>query len=58
MLLSLSGKVAPALVQNQPVANSALSVPSGSTFTATGSAGWLMTLQEHPRGTEQDVEVP
>jgi hypothetical protein len=38
--LSLAGKVGPAFVQNQPVADSALSVPSGSTFTATGSAGW------------------
>ncbi len=38
--LSLSGKVGPAFVQNKPVADSALSVPSGSTFTAAGSAGW------------------
>jgi len=22
------------------------------------SSGWLMTLQEHPPGTEQHIEVP
>ena len=22
------------------------------------SSGWVMTLQEHPPGTEQDIEVP
>lgn len=38
--LSLSGKVGPAFVQNQPVADSVLSVPSGSIFTAVGSAAW------------------
>ena len=38
--LNLSGTVGPAFVQNQPVSDAALSVPSGSTFTAAGSAAW------------------
>ncbi|MBY9064267.1 transferrin-binding protein-like solute binding protein [Sphingomonas yunnanensis] len=38
--LTLSGTVGQTFIQNGPVANTALSVPAGSTFNATGTASW------------------
>ncbi|MBB5716558.1 transferrin-binding protein-like solute binding protein [Sphingomonas aerophila] len=38
--LTLSGAVGPAFVQNTPISDAALSIPAGSTFSATGTAGW------------------
>lgn len=41
--LNLSGTVGPVFFQNEAIADSLLSIPSGSIFTAAGTAAWTAT---------------